>query len=358
VTTAQHADAPGRRGGPAGRVPPRPTARRATARPLILLVLALLVAFGAVASLTWGARDVDLTTVWQALTGTGAGNDVLVVRDLRVPRTVLGLVAGAALGLAGALMQGLTRNPIADPGLLGVNGGASLAVVVGITWFGVGDPAGYVWFALAGAAGAAVLVHLIAAAGPEGPTPVRLALVGAALAAVATSLVTLVLLTRLDTLDQYRFWAVGSLVGRPLETVTSLAPFLVLGGGLALMSARLLDALALGEDVARGLGQNVARGRVVVLAAIVLLCGGATALVGPIAFVGLVVPHVARRLTGTDHRWVLPCSALLGALLLLVADVIGRLVVQPGELEAGLVVALAGAPVMIALIRRTRSVAL
>jgi iron complex transport system permease protein len=313
---------------------------------------------GAAASLTWGARDVDLVTVWQALTGAGAGNDVLVVRDLRVPRTVLGLVAGAALGLAGALMQGLTRNPIADPGLLGVNGGASLAVVVGITWFGVGDPAGYVWFALAGAAGAAVLVHLIAAAGPDGATPVRLALVGAALAAVATSLVTLVLLTRLDTLDQYRFWAVGSLVGRPLEAVVSLAPFLVLGGGLALMSARLLDALALGEDVARGLGQNVARGRVAVLAAVVLLCGGATALVGPIAFVGLVVPHVARRFTGTDHRWVLPCSALLGALLLLVADVIGRLVVRPGELEAGLVVALVGAPVMITLIRRTRSVAL
>lgn len=324
-----------------------------------LLLLGAAVALVALASLAWGVRDLSAPTVWHALVSPVAGdNDHLVVRDLRVPRTVLGVVAGAALGLAGAVMQGLTRNPIADPGLLGVNSGASLAVVVAITWLGVSHPVGYVWFAFAGAAVAAVVVYGIASAGWEGPTPVRLALVGAAFTAVATSLITLVVLGNLSTLDQYRFWSVGSLVGRPLGTATLLAPFLAVGAVLALGSGRLLNALSSGDDVARGLGIHVGRGRGVAMLAVVLLCGSATALVGPIAFVGLVVPHLARAVIGPDYRWLLPYSALLGAALLLAADVAGRLLVQPAELEAGLVAAVLGAPVMIALVRRTRPVAL
>lgn len=324
-----------------------------------LLLLGAAVVLVVLASLAWGTRELTPLTVWQALVSpVGGDNDHLVVRDLRVPRTVLGVVAGAALGLAGAVMQGLTRNPIADPGLLGVNSGASLAVVAAITWLGVTHPVGYIWFAFAGAAVAAVVVYGIASAGWEGPTPVRLALVGAAFTAVATSLITLVVLGNLSTLDQYRFWSVGSLVGRPLGTAALLAPFLGVGAVLALGTGRLLNALSSGDDIARGLGIHVGRGRVVALAAVVLLCGSATALVGPIAFVGLVVPHLARAVIGPDYRWLLPYSALLGAILLVGADVAGRLVVQPTELEAGLVAALLGAPVMIALVRRTRPVAL
>jgi len=279
----------------------------------------------------------------------------MVVLDLRVPRTLIGLVAGAALGLAGALMQGLTRNPLADPGLLGVNAGASLAVVAAISVFGVTSPAGYVWFAFAGAALAAVLVYLVAS-GRNGPTPLSLTLAGAAVTAVLTSLITLVLLRDLDTLGQYRFWSVGSLVGRDASTVLPLIPFLVVGAVLALVLGRGLNGLALGDDVARGLGQRVGLTRVVAGVAIILLCGSATSLAGPLVFVGLVVPHLARRMIGTDYRWILAYSVPLGAMLLVLADTVGRLIAQPAELEAGIVVALIGAPVLIALVRRDRAV--
>jgi iron complex transport system permease protein len=309
------------------------------------------------ASLAWGARDVPLPTVAEALLSPRPGdNDHAVVLDLRLPRTLVGLLAGVALGLVGALMQGLTRNPLADPGLLGVNAGASLAVVVAITSFGVATAAGYVWFAFAGAAVAAALVYGAASLGWEGATPVRLALVGAAFTAVATSLITVVLLLDHHTLEEYRFWSVGSLVGRDLRTAAVLAPFLLAGGLLALASARVLNALALGDDLARGLGRRVAAGRAGVLLSAVLLAGSAVSLVGPIAFVGLAVPHVARAVVGQDYRRVLPYAALLGAVLLLAADVVGRLVLRPSELEAGLVVAFAGAPVLLWLVRRSKAV--
>lgn len=325
---------------------------------LALLACLALVALAGLASLAWGAREVPLDVVWRALVAPVSGdNDHLVVRDLRVPRTVVGLLGGAALGLAGALMQGVTRNPIADPGLLGVNAGAALFVIVAITVLGVADVAGYLWFAFAGAAVAALLVYGVASVGPGGATPVKLALVGAALTATVTSIVTAVLLTERSTLDQFRFWQVGSLVNRPLSVVTSVLPFLVLGALLALACGRVLNALALGDDLARGLGQHLGAGRLAVVVAVVLLCGSATALVGPVSFVGLLVPHVARALVGPDYRWILPLSALMGPVLLLAADVLGRLVARPGELEAGLVVAALGAPVMIALVRRSRVVA-
>ena len=324
---------------------------------LAVVVLLLLIVVVSLASLAWGAREVPFAEVWRALFSPVAGdNDHAVVRDLRVSRTLVGIVGGAALGAAGALMQGVTRNPIADPGLLGVNAGASLAVVVSIAALGVGSVSGYLWFAFAGAAVAAVVVHGAASLGWEGVTPVKLALVGAAFTATATSLITVVLLTDRRSLEEYRFWQVGSLANRPLDVLTTVLPFVLVGLALALASGRVLNALALGDDVARGLGQDVARGRLLVVVAVVLLCGSAVSLVGPVAFVGLAVPHAARALVGPDYRWIVALSALMGPVLLLVADIAGRLVVRPGELEAGLVVAVVGAPVLVALVRRSRAV--
>ncbi|MCD4535928.1 iron ABC transporter permease [Nocardioides sp. cx-169] len=343
-------------------VPPRPPAAsgrpRTAARGLLAVaVLLLLLAVVALASLMWGVRDIPAGQVWDALVSPVAGdNDHGVVRTERVPRTLIGLVGGAALGAAGALMQGVTRNPIADPGLLGLNSGASLAVIVAIAGFHVTSVDGYVWFAFLGAAVAAVIVYGAASVGWEGVTPVKLALVGAAVTATATSLITLVLLTDRHTLQEYRFWQVGSLANRSLDALASVLPFVGVGLLLALAAGRVLNALALGDDVARGLGQDVVRGRLLVVLAVVLLCGSAVSLVGPIAFVGLVVPHVARVVVGPDYRWLVVLSILIGPLLLLVADIVGRLLV-PGELEAGLVVALVGTPVLLVLVRRSRSVA-
>ena len=332
------------------------TSTRRASKALGLAALCVLVLVSVVLSLLLGSRSIDLSSVVDAVLGRG-GDAVegMVVLDLRVPRTVLGLVAGAALGLAGTLMQGLTRNPLADPGLLGVNSGASLAVVVAISVFGVTTPSGYVWFAFVGAALAAVLVYLVAS-GRTGPSPLSLTLAGAATTAVLTSLITLVLLRDLDTLSQYRFWSVGSLVGRDLGTAATLAPFLAVGAAAALLLGRSLNSLALGDDLARGLGQRVGIVRIVAGVAIILLCGSATSLAGPLVFVGLVVPHIARRFVGSDYRWILVYSIPLGAALLVLADTVGRLIAPPSELEAGIVVAILGAPVLIALVLRDRAV--
>jgi len=346
-------DVPALTPGAADAARPRTASRQAVV--VAALVALLVLAVGA--SLAVGSRPLPLGTVWQALWSPVAGdNDHLVVRDLRLPRTVVGLVAGAALGLSGALLQGLTRNPVADPGLLGINAGASLAVVVAVTTTGVTAASGLVWFAVAGAAVAGAVVLVVASLGWGGATPVKLALVGAAVNAVATSLLTLVVLGDRTTLDVYRFWSVGSLSSRGWDVVVATGPLVAVGVLLALGSARFLDAMALGDDLARGLGQRVGLGRAVVLVASVLLAGGATALAGPVVFVGLVVPHAVRLLVGQGHRLVLPCSLLAGPVLLLVADVVGRVVVPPSELQAGLVVALVGAPVLVAVVRRSRAV--
>jgi len=320
-----------------------------------LLLSLLLLAVAVIASLLVGARGIPLGTVWAALLLPDPGlTDHTVVRELRVPRTTVGLLAGLALGLAGAVMQGLTRNPLADPGLLGVNAGASVFVVVGIAWFGVSSALGYVWFAFAGAAVAAVIVYAIGSLGREGATPIKLALAGTALTAALTSLITIVLLSDGAAFDRYRFWAAGSLVARGLDAALPLVPFIAVGAALALVAGRMLNTLALGDDLARGLGQNLVTARIVCALAVVLLCGAATAIAGPIVFIGLAVPHLARWITGPDYRWILAFSALLGPALLLAADVLGRVIARPGEIEAGLVVAFLGAPVLIALVRRTK----
>ncbi len=325
-----------------------------------LLALGLLLAAVVFLGFALGARSVPLGTVVDALLSPVAGDpEHTVVRELRVPRTLIGVAAGAALGLAGAVIQGATRNPVADPGIHGLTAGATLAgVVVAITWLGAASPAGYVPFALFGTAVAAAVVFGIGALGRDGAAPARLALVGAAFTAAATSLTTLVLLGDLDTLDRYRFWVVGSLAGRDGDTLLTVLPLLLAGVAVALLTGRALNAVALGDDVARGLGQRLGVARAGWALATVLLCGGATALAGPIAFVGLVAPHVARWMTGPDHRWILRYSPVIGAIVLVAADVVGRLVAPPGELEAGIVVALLGAPVMIAVVRRSRAAGL
>ena len=310
------------------------------------------------ASLAIGARDVSLQTVWQALTSFDPTNGDHAVVQARLPRTVLGLVVGAALGLAGAAMQGVARNPLADPGIMGVNAGAALAVVTGIYLFGISSLTGYIWFAFFGAAAAATVVYLVASLGREGATPVKLALAGAALSAGLFSLMNVILVSSQDTLDRFRFWQVGGIAGREWSVVLPGLPFLVIGAVIVLGTGRILNSLALGDDTARGLGQNVSLVRAITAVGIVLLCGAATALAGPIGFVGLVIPHAVRFLTGPDYRWILPFSLILAPVLLLAADIIGRVVLLPGEVPAGIMTALVGAPVFVWLVRRGKGAGL
>ncbi|MFD9410532.1 FecCD family ABC transporter permease [Streptomyces sp. NPDC059989] len=305
-----------------------------------------------VLSLAVGARPVPPATVWDALVHGASGPDAEVVRTLRVPRTLIAVMVGAALALAGTALQGITRNPIADPGILGISQGAGVAVVCGIAFAGVHTLSGYVWFAFAGAAAASVAVYAIASRGRGGATPVKLALGGAAINALLVSVTTGVLTTKASALDEFRFWQVGSVAGRDAQVVHQIWPFLLVGAVLVVSVARGLDALALGEDVARGLGQNVAAVRIVGGLGATVLTGAGVAAAGPIAFIGLAVPHIARALVGGGHRWALPMAALIGPVMLLVADVLGRVVVPPGEVPAGVMTALIGVPFLVTLVRR------
>ncbi|MET0684661.1 MAG: iron chelate uptake ABC transporter family permease subunit [Solirubrobacteraceae bacterium] len=310
-------------------------------------------AFTALLSLAVGARSIPLGDVVEALRGHGEGTrDATIVTDLRVPRTLLGIAAGASLGLAGALMQSLTRNPLADPGLLGINAGAAAAVVIAIGLLGLAGSTAYVWFAFLGAGLAAVAVYMIGAAGRGGATPVRLALAGTAISAALTAVIYGIVLTDPLLLQKYNLWSVGGLGGRGRSELAGVVPFMVMGAVAALLLARSLNALAMGEDSARALGARVGVTRIGGAAAITLLCGAATAAVGPLYFLGLTVPHAARALCGPDVRWVLAYSAVLGAILLLVADVIGRVLVAPEELQAGLMLAFVGAPLFIVIVRK------
>jgi iron complex transport system permease protein len=316
-------------------------------------VLALAVLF----SLAVGARSIPLGDVIDALLHGGDSEDATIVRDIRIPRTLLGVVVGAAIGVAGALMQALTRNPLADPGLLGVNAGASAAVVIALA-LGVVGAAGSVWFAFIGAALASVAVYAIGSAGRGGATPVRLALAGTALTAALTALIYGVALSDERLLQQFNFWSVGALSGRGRTQLEAILPFVAVGIFLAAALARSLNALALGDDSARSLGARVRRTRIAGAISITLLCGAGTAAAGPMYFLGLTVPHAGRALCGPDERWVLVYSAVLGAALLLIADVIGRVLVRPSELQAGVMVAVIGTPVFIALVRGKRIPAL
>jgi iron complex transport system permease protein len=332
-----------------------PLARRGSVRVLALLVLALVVV--GLLSLALGSRAIPLSTVVDVLLHDDGSEAATIVHALRIPRTVLAISVGVALGVAGALMQGHTRNPLADPGLLGVEAGASCAVVIAIYSLGVEDLAGYAWFALVGAGIASVAVFAIGST-RRGPDPVSLVLAGAAVSALLLAVTQAVVVRVSQTLDAYRFWVVGSASGRSLSVFWQVLPFLLVGLLLAAMSTPGLNLLQLGDDVASSLGLSPWRQKALGVAAVMLLTGAAVAACGPIGFVGLVVPHVARRLGGVDHRWLIPYSGLLGGLLVTSTDIIGRLVVPPAELQVGIVMALIGGPAFVVLVRRTRMVRL
>ncbi len=317
-----------------------------TAAAALALLLAVLL------SLAVGSRAFPPRQVIDALLYGGDSEAAQVVLFLRLPRTLVGLLVGAALALAGTAMQGITRNPIADPGILGISQGASAAVVMAIAFAGVHSLSGYVGTAFVGAALAAVFVYAIAARGRGGATPVKLALAGAAINALLVAVTMAVLTTKSAALDEFRFWQVGSLTGRDAAVAAQVWPFLLVGAVLVVAVARGLDALALGEDVARGLGQKVATVRIVGGLGAAVLTGAGVAAAGPVAFVGLAVPHLARALVGSDHRWVLPMAALLGPVMVLVADTVGRLLFPPSEVPAGVMTALIGVPFLVALVRR------
>ncbi|MFD7489806.1 FecCD family ABC transporter permease [Streptomyces mirabilis] len=330
---------------------PAPPSRQAIRAVGLLASLGLLVLV-ALASIAIGAKALPLDQVWHGLFhGTGTYSDVVV--DDRISRTVLGLLVGAALGLSGAVLQALTRNPLADPGLLGINAGASAAVVTAITYFGVTSLSGYVWFAFFGAAAVGALVWFLG--GSRGATPVRLALAGTAISAALYGYLQAVMIMDDAALGKMRFWTVGSLASATDSTIRQVLPFLVVGTVVALALARPLNAIAMGDDTARALGADLNRTRALSMAAATVLCGAATAACGPIVFVGLMVPHVVRSFTGPDLRWILPYATVLSPVLLLGADVVGRMVARPAELQVGIVTAVLGGPVFIHLVRRRRT---
>ncbi|WP_411266149.1 FecCD family ABC transporter permease [Arthrobacter sp. NamB2] len=322
-------------------------------RPSWLLVLVGILGVTMFASVTIGSRDVPLSDVVAALGGSTDGfNEAAVAK--RIPRTLLAVLAGAALGLSGAVMQGVTRNPLADPGILGVNTGASLAVVMAIATVGLSSATGYIWVAIAGASVTAVFVYVVGSLGRGGATPLKLALAGAATSAALTSLISAIVLPRGDISGSVRSWLIGGVGGATVQSITQVLPFLVGGLALSLVSARSLNSLALGDELAAGLGERVAVARGTAAFGAVLLCGAVTAVTGPIGFVGLVVPHACRLLFGVDHRWLLPISAVLGAVLLTSTDVLGRIVARPEEIDVGIITALVGAPFFIYIVRRQK----
>ncbi|WDV30749.1 iron ABC transporter permease [Streptomyces sp. AD16] len=335
------------------RAPDAAPRRPAGVRTLWLLAALLVLAAVMVASLAYGSRDVPWADV-QAAIGGADGTLGEAAAAKRIPRTLLAVVTGAALALSGAVMQGVTRNPLADPGILGVNTGASLAVVTGVAFFGLASPTSYIWVAIVGAAASALFVYTVGTLGRGGATPLKLALAGAATSAAFASLVSAVVLPRNDIAGSFRLWQIGGVGGASYERIGYVLPFLVAGFLLCLLSARALNSLALGDELAAGLGERVALVRAVAALGAVLLCGAATAVAGPIAFVGLVVPHTCRLLVGVDHRWLLPLSMLLGAVLLTAADVVGRVVARPSEIDVGIVTALIGAPFFLYIVRRQK----
>jgi iron complex transport system permease protein len=323
------------------------------ARSIALLLAFLFMLALSALSVAIGTRVVGWSDIVSALGGRVETIGAAAVA-VRIPRTLLAALGGAALGLSGAIMQGIIRNPLADPGILGVNMGASLAVVIGVAWFDMTSASAYIWTAIAGAGAAAIFVYTIGSIGRGGPSPLKLSLAGAATSIAFSSLVIAVILPRNDIAGGIRSWQIGGVGGATFDRLSNVLPFLAVGFLVALLSARKLNSLALGDELAAGLGERVAVARAIAALGAVLLCGATTAVCGPIGFVGLVVPHVVRLLAGVDHRWLLPFSALGGACLLLTADVFGRIIARPGEIDVGIITALIGAPFFIWIVRRQK----
>ena len=322
---------------------------------LLALSAAILIVF-CIISLLIGARPVAFSTAFDTLFAYDpVSAEHIIIRDYRLPRTLLGLLCGAAFGVSGALIQAATRNPLADPGILGVNAGAAFFVTLAVGLFGFHAVSSHLWFAFLGAITVTLLVYAVGSRGRDGATPVRLVLSGVALSAVLGGIGSSITLLDPVAFDSLRLWSIGSLAGRNIDVVVTVAPFIIFGLVLSVCVAPSLNVVALGDDPSRALGANLVRTRILVVIAVTLLAGAATAAAGPIGFVGLMVPHVVRWLTGPDQRWIIPFTILCSPILLLAADITGRLVLFPGELEAGIVTAFIGAPVLVALARRTRA---
>jgi ABC-type Fe3+-siderophore transport system permease subunit len=334
------------------RVPVRARGPRRRAIGLIVAFAALLILL--VLSVMIGSTAIPPSAVWEALFNPAADIDQFAIRDYRLPRTIVGLVVGIALGLSGALIQALTRNPLADAGILGVHAGASFAVTVAVGLLGIRDIKGYQWFAFAGAL-IVTLIVLALGSTRRGQSPVVMVLVGVSIGAVLGGARDALQLTDPDAFDALRSWNAGSIAGRPLDLLWPILPFFVIALILAFAVSGPLNATALGDELAVAQGVRLARTRILAILAITLLAGGATAIVGPIGFLGLMVPHVARWIVGPDQRWIFAYSVLLAPSLLLASDILGRLVIAPGELPVGIVTAFVGAPVLIALVRRSKA---
>lgn len=305
-------------------------------------------------SIACGVKSVGFRSIIGVFTANGAPELEINIVKARIPRTVFGLLAGAALSVSGLLMQSITRNPIADPSILGVNTGASLFVVSGMAFLHIQNGNQYIALAFLGAMVTAVLVYGLASIGTGGATPIRLALAGAAASTALQSLVNTIMLPNTSVMDQFRFWQVGSIGGADWEDIQLILPYFIAGFILSAALTPSLNAMALGDDVATGLGVNVTLVRTVAALAGVLLCASVTALAGPISFLGLMVPHIMRMLVGPEHARLLPASALCGASVLLISDVLGRVLGRPGELESGIVTAMIGGPVFILIIRKVK----
>lgn len=316
---------------------------------LLLSLLILLISL--VASVTLGAAEIPLSKIYAALIAFDGSTDHLIIRTVRLPRSLIAMFVGAAIAVAGTLMQGITRNPLADPGILGINAGATMAVVMTSFIFGTSSPIVYAWSAFLGAGVAAITVYLLGSLGRGGLTPLNITIAGAALTAFLSSITTGILILSQKTLDEIRFWLAGSVAGSDFTLFLQVLPYIAIGLVVAFVIGKPITTLSLGEDVARGLGQRTAWVKVTAAISVVLLAGSAVAAAGPIGFIGLVVPHIVRFFVGFDYRWILPYSAVFGAILLLVADIGARLLIKPQEIPVGVMTALFGTPFFIYLAR-------
>ncbi|MBF2048479.1 MAG: FecCD family ABC transporter permease [Leptolyngbya sp. IPPAS B-1204] len=320
---------------------------------LIGLGIGILLLFGClIASLLLGAADLDPRTIWQALFAFDGSTEHLIITTVRLPRSLIALTVGAALAVAGAITQGLTRNPLAAPDIVGINAGAALAVVGATFLFGSASSHTYVWFAFLGGTLAAIAVYVLGSIGRSGLTPLKLILAGAALTYLLSSLTTGMLILSQRTLDEIRFWLAGSVAGRDFATFTSVLPYMGIGLLVALILSRQITMLTLGDDVAKGLGLRTAWVKATATVVVILLAGSSVALAGPIGFVGLVVPHLVRFFAGVDYRWLLPYAAIAGGTLLLLADIGARIIIKPQELPVGIMTAIVGAPFFIYLAKQ------
>lgn len=311
---------------------------------LLLLFLCL--------SLVYGYTSTTWNMTFESFIHFNHSNEHIIIQSVRLPRAFIAAAVGASLAVSGVLMQTLTKNPLASPDILGINAGASMAIVLTVTFIGINNLQAFTWIAFLGAAIASISVYAIGSAGGEGLTPMKLTLAGSAMAALFASLTQGLLVSNETALDQVLFWLAGSVSGRKLENLTAVLPYLVLGMILAQLLSGKMNVFSMGEDVAKGLGLKTILLKLGMGLVVIMLAGGSVAVAGPIGFIGIVIPHLTRYLVGNDHRWVIPYSALLGAILLLAADIASRYVMMPKEVPVGIMTAIIGTPFFIYIARK------